>query len=229
MSPSSPDLIDPFTSSHLTYPVTFTTNGIDTFPAPSAYASRKHSWVHIFPEGRVHQHPHLSMRYFRWGVSRLILESEPCPQIIPMFIDGTQQIMHESRRFPRFLPRVGKRVRVCFGPDVDTESVFGDLRRRWRELVVGQEEALRRQGRGAEVGALEMGVLTDALKYTQEAVELRLEVTRRMRNEVLKVRRSLGYVEEDPKAGLVETWRLEGSDDDTAEGKMKDGSWVKNA
>lgn len=52
-SPDSPTLptslppSDPFSSSQLTY----TTTGLDTFPAPSAYPSRRFSWVHIFPEG----------------------------------------------------------------------------------------------------------------------------------------------------------------------------------
>lgn len=52
---------------------------------------------------------------------------------------------------------------------------------------------------------------------------LRIEVTKRVRQEVLKVRRSLGLPDEDPKEGLVETWIEEGP---IAEGKMKDGSWV---
>ena len=39
----------------------------------------------------------------------------------------------------------------------------------------------------------------------------------------LKVRRSLGYTDEDPKQGLVDTWIEEG---DKETGRMKDGSWV---
>lgn len=219
----APDLVDPFSSNQLSYPMTYSTNGRDTFPAPSSYLSRRHSWVHIFPEGRIHQHPLLTMRYFRWGVSRLILESEPLPQIIPIFVDGTQQIMHESRKFPRFIPRIGKDVKVVFGEDVDGEKVFGDLRRKWKHLVELQKDALRRKGLNDE---LEMGELTEGLKYHPEVVELRLEVTRRMRGEILKLRRSLGYAEEDPKNGLVETWEVEGREG-AREGEMKDGSWVK--
>ena len=162
--------------------------------------------MHIFPEGRIHQHPQLAMRYFRWGVSRLILESEPLPQIIPIFVDGTNQIMHESRKFPRFIPRVGKDVRVVFGEDVDGEKVFGDLRRKWKRLVELQKDALQRKGFDDH---LEMGELTEGLKYHPEVVELRLEVTKRMRNEILRLRRELGYPEEDPKNGLVETWEVE--------------------
>ena len=219
----SPDPIDPFSSNQLSYPMTYSTNGVDTFPAPSSYLSRRHSWVHIFPEGRVHQHPQLTMRYFRWGVSRLILESEPLPQIIPIFIDGTQQIMHESRKFPRFIPRVGKDVRVVFGEDVDGKAVFGDLRKKWKHLVELQKDALRRKGLDPH---LEMGELTEGLKHHPEVIQLRLEVTKRMRNEILKLRRSLGYAEEDPKNGLVETWEVEGRGG-AREGEMADGSWVK--
>ena len=37
-------------------------------------APRTPAWLHIFPEGRVFQHPALQMRYFRWGISRFILD-----------------------------------------------------------------------------------------------------------------------------------------------------------
>jgi len=215
--PSSPDIIDPFSSA-----LTYTTTGTDIFPAPSAYLSRKHSWVHIFPEGRVHQHPSKTMRYFKWGVSRLILESEPLPEIVPIFIDGNQDIMHESRQWPRFIPRAGKRIRVAFGESVDGESIFGDLRERWQKLVKLQKDALVKKGLPVD---WEMGELTEGLKYGTEAVALRKEVTNRIRQEVLKVRKSLGYPDEDPKQGLVETWIEEGPKD---QGKMKDGSWVGN-
>jgi monolysocardiolipin acyltransferase len=207
---------DPFTTGTLTY----STDNLDTFPAPSFYPSRKYSWIHIFPEGRVHQHPTKSLRYFKWGISRLILESEPLPEIIPIFIDGNQEVMHEAREFPRFIPRPGKDIKIAFGESVDGEKVFGDLRERWQKLVKMQKEALRKKGGETE---WEMGELTEGLKFGNEAVALRKEVTMRVRMEVLKVRRSLGYDEEDPKAGLVETWIEEGGKET---GKMKDGSWV---
>ncbi|KAK0127274.1 hypothetical protein ONS96_006824 [Cadophora gregata f. sp. sojae] len=207
---------DPFSTGALTY----STNGVDSFRAPSIYPSRKHSWIHIFPEGRVHQHPKKTLRYFKWGVSRLILESEPLPEIIPIFIDGNQDVMHESREFPRFIPRAGKNIRIAFGESIDGEKIFGELRERWKKLVCLQKEALARKGLETN---WEMGELTEGLKYGTEAVALRKEVTMRIRMEVLKVRRSLGYPDEDPKQGLVDTWIEEG-DKDT--GRMKDGSWV---
>ncbi|MCV5132377.1 hypothetical protein OFL98_27185, partial [Escherichia coli] len=57
----------------------------------------RHSWVHVLPEGLVHQHPQVDLRYFKWGVARLILESEPAPDVVPMFIDGTEHVMKEER------------------------------------------------------------------------------------------------------------------------------------
>jgi monolysocardiolipin acyltransferase len=158
----------------------------------------------------VHQHPKKSLRYFKWGISRLILESEPLPEIVPIFVDGNQQVMHESREWPRFIPRAGKHIKIAFGKTVDGEEVFGDLRARWKTLVDMQKEALLKRG---EEWDLELGELTDGLKYSMEAEALRKEVTWRVRLEVLKVRKGLGYPDEDPKEGLAETWIDKGSKD----------------
>ncbi|KAK7713582.1 Lyso-phosphatidylcholine acyltransferase [Botryosphaeria dothidea] len=205
------DIPDPFSSGTLTY----STTGHDSFPAPAAYLSRRHAWVHIFPEGKVHQKEDRTMRYFKWGVARLILESDPCPDLVPMWVEGPDQIMHEAREFPRFLPRPGKAVSVTFGDKVDVEKIFGDLREKWTKLKEKEE--------GSE--KLEVGMLSEGLKYGKEAVNLRKECTMRVREEVLKVRRNRGWPDEDPKAGLVETWALEGP---KQEGKMDDESWVKD-
>ena len=48
----------------------------------------------------------------------------------------------------------------------------------------------------------------------------------RVREAVLKVRRQRGLPDEDPKVGLMETYRCEGTG--KREGKMDDGSWVKD-
>jgi monolysocardiolipin acyltransferase len=208
----APDLIDPFSEGHLT----FSTNGEDTFPAPSAYYSRRHAWVHIFPEGMIHQTEDRIMRYFKWGVSRLILESEPMPDIVPIFIEGFDDIMHETRTFPRFIPRPFKKVSVTFGEKLDAEEVFGDLRQRWQQMRAKEEEA------GAQ---LEFGVVNDALKYSDEAVSLRKECTKRMRQAVLDLRRRRGYPEDDPKNSLAQTWLREGPE---REGRKADGSVTKD-
>ncbi|KAF2634746.1 hypothetical protein P280DRAFT_210124 [Massarina eburnea CBS 473.64] len=211
-SPASPDLSDPFTSGQLT----FSTNGLDTFPSPSAYLSRRHAWVHIFPEGMIHQTENHAMRYFKWGVSRLILESDPMPDIVPMWIEGLDEVMHESRTFPRFLPRPFRKVSITFGDRLDGETAFGDLRRRWKQMRADEER---------KSGKLDVGVLNEALKHSKEAVELRKECTLRVRDAVLSVRRLRGHADEDPKSSLAETWGREGT---RREGRKADGSWTKD-
>ena len=160
------------------------------------------------------------MRYFKWGVSRLILEPVECPVIVPIFIEGTDEVLHESRGFPRFIPRGGKKIAVTFGDQVDGESRFGDLRKRWRELL--EKETM--SAWGEEWNESMIGIVPDSLQHNAEAIEIRKECTKRMREEVLEVRRSRGWPDEDPKSSFAETWRKEGP---KREGQMEDDSWVK--
>jgi len=191
-----------YPTSHTPFPKSFSTNGQDVVPSPSIHPINRHSWVHIFPEGAVHQHKSLDMRYFKWGVSRLILESEPMPDVVPMFIDGFQNVMPEDRTFPRFIPRIRNRIRVAFGDALDTEAVFGDLRKRWKELV-----ERRRNGLGRIDGEDVLGELRDEeLRDGPEARAIRIEVARRVRDEVMKLRKQLGYADGDPTLGKAETW-----------------------
>jgi monolysocardiolipin acyltransferase len=212
-SAKSSDITDPFSDAQLTY----STNGHDSFPAPSAYASRRHAWVHIFPEGKVHQKEDKTMLYFKWGVSRLILEAEPAPDLVPLFIEGFDSIMHESRTFPRPIPRAGKDVSVTFGDKIDTADAFRDLRERWTAL---KQEALKRGAQNDELGI----VRDQELMHGAEAVRLREECTMRVREAVLAVRRSRGWPDEDPKSGMVDSIKSSPA----VEGKMADGSYVKD-
>lgn len=208
--PHHSQLQDPFTDAGGS---TYTSTGHDRFDAPSRYLSSRHSWVHVFPEAMIHQQAQMSMRYFKWGVSRLILESDPMPDMLPIFIDGTQKVMAEDRGFPRFLPRAGVTFRMAFGDLVDMEETFGDLRSKWQDLVRRQLLADAKIKKDLEEGpvktALVMGELTDELKYGAEAVALRIEVTRRVREEVAKVRRQMGFPDEKPGLDLAQTWASE--------------------
>lgn len=155
------------------------------------------------------------MRYFKWGVSRLILESEPCPDVVPIWIEGPDQIMHESREFPRFLPRPFKDINITFGKKLDTDKVFGDLRARWKKIRDQEEKGS---------GPLPVGVLSDGLKYSKEAEKLRIECTMRVRQAVLDLRRMRGWPDIDPKVGPAETYAIEGG---SGPGKKDDGSIVR--
>lgn len=236
--PSSPPPSD--SSGQLQHhPAYYTTTGRDLHPSPLSYPlHRRYSWVHVFPEGCVHQHSGCDLRYFKWGLARLILESDPVPDVLPMFIDGTQRAMPEDRGFPRFLPRIGQTVRVTFGEVLDYEATFGDLKRRWDGLVVREMEKARLESKGRggrswkEVFTFtgktpkppsllpspppthpsdttyHDTTLPEPLRNSPEAQEIRIQVALRMRDEILKLRRSLGrYPEPEPSFGLAETWR----------------------
>ena len=143
-----------------------------------------------------------------------------CPDVVPMWVQGNEQIMPETRGWPRWLPRAGNRCGVWFGENVAGE--FEGLRERWRELVREEEEEKKKRGRGGGGG---LGELSEELKYGERAVRLREECALVVRRAVLKVRRESGLEDEDPKQGLVETWREEGG---KREGRMDDGSIVRD-
>jgi monolysocardiolipin acyltransferase len=128
------DAVDPFSDLPLAPHYPSYPSDERNYLAPSRYASNNFAWVHIFPEGMIHQSDNYDMRYFKWGIARLILEPPVCPDVVPMWIEGTDQVMHESREFPRFIPRAFKRISVTFGARVDAEERFGDLRARWEGL-----------------------------------------------------------------------------------------------
>ena len=230
-APSSLPVADPFSSpSHF-----YSTNGHDAFPAPSNFQRNRRAWIHIFPEGRVHQHPHRSMRYFRWGVARLILEADACPDIVPIWLEGTEEILPEDRSPPRWLPRAGKKVGVWIGEQVrgdeqevgEGRRIFGDLRRRWKNLVERERTRDQILGIARDNHSNAHGELqSEELKHGSEAVELRMECALEVRKLVLAVRRERGLPDEDPKAGRADTWKEEGGRD---EGRMKDGSLVRDA
>ncbi|KAI8343290.1 acyltransferase-domain-containing protein [Chlamydoabsidia padenii] len=46
-------------------------------------------WIHVFPEGKVNQTP--MMLRFKWGVGRLIMDSDPCPIVIPIWHQGKKK------------------------------------------------------------------------------------------------------------------------------------------
>ncbi|KAK8046443.1 Bctaz1 [Apiospora saccharicola] len=232
MSSGINDVADPFTAGD---GLTYSTDGTDSIKAPSMYAQNRMAWVHIFPEGMIHQHPSMTMRYFKWGVARLILESEPMPDMLPMFIDGTQNIMSEARTFPgscRAVARSSTKWRELVRQDQqralgekNSKSSWASISSLWSsknqstptissgdssgELQQHDSTAIQHQRRGSQ---LAMGELSDELKYGAEAQALRIEVARRVRDEIEKLRVGRGYPEDDPKLGLAETWAKEPAD-----------------
>jgi len=111
------------------------------------------------------------------GISRLILEAETTPIVIPMFHSGMETVMREFRVPPQFLPSTGKDIHVRFGEAIPF-SVLEPLRERWRKC---KEHPVK-----------------------SEVRKLRLETAEMAREAVNGVRESMGYPEEpggsnDPK------------------------------
>ncbi|KKA30350.1 hypothetical protein TD95_001043 [Thielaviopsis punctulata] len=155
---------------------TYTTDGTDSHRSPSFFRSRRNVWLHIFPEGCITQSPMNVMRYFKWGVARFVLEAQPPPDVVPMFINGTQDIMPEDRQ-PRWLPKCGVDVRIAFGAPLDTAAEFGDLIAEWRRL----EDRFR------------AGKLSGDLHSSKEAEQLRMATVERMWEAVDRVKVAQGY------------------------------------
>ncbi|CCX07282.1 Similar to Lysophosphatidylcholine acyltransferase; acc. no. Q06510 [Pyronema omphalodes CBS 100304] len=175
----------------------------------------KGEWVHIFPEGRIQQHPLHQMRYFKWGVARGILEAEQHPVVVAIWLQGLEEVMGEDRGWPRWLPRGGKRVRIVVG--APNEEGWEDLRGRWKELVKKEE------GRGVRVTG-DLG--SWELRQGEEAKALRVEATRRVREMVLELRRGEGWPEEEQGAGTPEYYQTPGMRE--KEGLLADGARVKD-
>jgi len=135
--------------------------------------------------------------------------------VIPIFIEGFSDIMHESRGFPRFLPRVGKNVKVAFGKPVDVA--------RWEDVRGGWEKLCEVHGFGKDrVG--DSPNMSQVMKTGENAVRLRIETTARVREEVVKLRRELGWPEEEPTAKFMETYKEAGM---TKDGRTAEGAWEK--
>lgn len=136
-------------------------------------------WVHTFPESIVHQPimPHQNtLRYFKWGVSRMILEPDNPPIIVPIFTHGLEHAMPEGRN--SFIPAsIQHRVEFNVGRPMDP-SIVQKFRQEWRQLV---EE---------DPNATASNDLTENLKFGDEARRLRSQVAEATRDAMEKNARS---------------------------------------
>ncbi|KAL8283585.1 hypothetical protein RQP46_005380 [Phenoliferia psychrophenolica] len=102
-------------------------------------------WIHIFPEGRIKQEDLTELRRFKWGISRMLMEAKKTPLIIPIWIKGFEEVMHESRTFPRMVPRSGKNVTIIIGEPINhaIEPLLDDYRAKfptpWRPATYSKD------------------------------------------------------------------------------------------
>ncbi|KAK9328662.1 hypothetical protein V1520DRAFT_345499 [Lipomyces starkeyi] len=143
-------------------------------------------WIHIFPESLVHQAypPHqTSMKYFHWGVSRIVLEAEKLPVIVPIFHQGLDDVFPEDREKLKYIPRTvvlpkwkkenRLKLNFRFGAPL-SESFFAKEREQWKDLADTQHDS-------------------------EESWNLRSKVAALVREAVADVRKSMGLSDEDPR------------------------------
>ncbi|KAJ1845737.1 Lyso-phosphatidylcholine acyltransferase [Coemansia sp. RSA 2703] len=99
-------------------------------------------WVHVFPEGRVNQGA--EMLRFKWGVGRMVMESERVPIVIPMFIRGMREVLPLRQKVP--LPRPSPFTSVFYMRVGDPIDFTSELRE-WKQKrafmsTIEEKEAL---------------------------------------------------------------------------------------
>lgn len=95
--------------------------------------------------------------------------------------------MPEERKWPRWAPRIGNRMRVIIGEPTDVDREFGQQREAWKRLVEKSDP--------------------ETLKNGPEATELRIAVAKKVRDHVEALREKMGFpAEDDETLALAETW-----------------------
>lgn len=159
------------------------------------------AWVHIYPEGFVLQLKppyNNSMRYFKWGVARVILESTVPPIVVPIFTTGFENIASEEAKgiLRQLTPRnLGSSVKVTIGSEM-SDDIIMKYRAEWQELV----EKFKDPNNPDE--------LTERLKYGPEAEDLRSRLAAELRSQVADIRHNeCGFPEEDPRFKSPAWWK----------------------
>lgn len=161
---------------------------------PNPPNSHPPDWVHIYPEGFVHQPfaPHENtMKYFKWGVSRLILEPARPPIVVPIFGHGLQKIFPEDLP-KRALGRGFKRPLLYeAGPPLDEDRI-AQFRQRWKDLAAPFPQT---------------GYVPEELQSGEESCRLRSEVAAFVRQNVATVRDLYGLTVENPRFSEADFWK----------------------
>lgn len=117
--------------------------------------------------------------------------------------------MHETRCFPRFLPRLRKRVSCTYGEPIP-EHVFTPFVDRWRSLIAEKAPDYETSD------GLDEDRVPEILKTGEEAMQIRVELTAVIRQAVSDLRRKAGYPDEHPRSAEASWYTSD-------EGKKYDG------
>eukprot|EP00730_Choanoeca_flexa_P005484 TRINITY_DN11956_c0_g3_i1.p2 TRINITY_DN11956_c0_g3~~TRINITY_DN11956_c0_g3_i1.p2 ORF type:complete len:281 (+),score=30.95 TRINITY_DN11956_c0_g3_i1:1222-2064(+) len=78
-------------------------------------------WIHLFPGGAVDQSG--KPRRLKWGVGRLIWESQPTPMVVPIHIQGWDRVKSLKQ-----WPSLGHDVTITIGEPLDLTRLVEELR-----------------------------------------------------------------------------------------------------
>ncbi|CAI4859332.1 CCQ_1a_G0056210.mRNA.1.CDS.1 [Saccharomyces cerevisiae] len=162
----------------------------------------KPSWVHVYPEGFVLQlYPPFenSMRYFKWGITRMILEATKPPIVVPIFATGFEKIASEAvtdSMFRQILPRnFGSEINVTIGDPLN-DDLIDRYRKEWTHLVEKYYDPKNPND------------LSDELKYGKEAQDLRSRLAAELRAHVAEIRNEVRKLpREDPRFKSPSWWK----------------------
>ncbi|CEQ38742.1 SPOSA6832_00199, partial [Sporobolomyces salmonicolor] len=160
---------------------------------------KREEQVHIFPEGKIKQDTLHDVRRFKWGVSRILMECETTPLIVPVWIKGLrpvpvagfEQVMDEPRVYPNFLPNRNKDVTILFGAPLNASvdpllaSYRAKFPERWRPATYDRP-----------VGA-------DLEDEPKEIARMRSEMAEVLRRGLMELGKRVGEVEERPPGKVV--------------------------
>ncbi|CAO3646827.1 unnamed protein product [Cunninghamella echinulata] len=94
------------------------------------YKLNHKGWIHIFPEGKVNQTDY--MLRFKWGIGRLIMESDPSPIVIPIWHEGMENVRPLQGPFMK----LGQQVKMIFGEPIDCQPILDA----WKQGLLTEEE-----------------------------------------------------------------------------------------
>lgn len=180
-----------------------TPEGTNVLMSKNPFIRSKTSWFHVFPEGFVLQlqEPHSnSMRYFKWGVSRLILESTRAPVVVPIFTYGFEKVAPEDSAeegIKRWLPaNVGAEIHLTIG-DMICDTKIEQYRQDWRKLVLKYIDKYHPTD------------LSEELMNGKKAQQLRSSLAAFLRDSVLQIRNSIPLFQpEDPRFKDPKFWKI---------------------
>lgn len=168
-------------------------------------------WVHIFPESYVHQpfppYQH-TLRYFHWGISRLILEPTVQPIIVPIYTNGLENVAPEEpgideKRFGSWRNKIGTEITVVVGNPID-DAVIREYRREWTELVA--KYVPHSTTTTTNTTQLLPGEMPEVLQTGPEAQALRSRLALLVRDNLEQTRVASGLPESDPELGHASFW-----------------------